>query len=135
MKLKNRISLKTLFVRWNLPFALLLITVLIISSCKDSKNKSSEIALSVDKIETEIEKNNIVSSHEAKGLNLLRQMISSSELDKEIINSVQDYTNAANHTKLSREIVHIFNLIQEQGNITDNDMEALDHLMSLISIK
>lgn len=103
-------------------------------SCKEQKAPSKTIAHSVELIKEGIQEKGLVSPEEAKGLNLLSQMMSGTAVDPDLVDKVQTYMDAANPSNLTKEIITVFDLVQTQGNISDADDKALQELVNMISL-
>jgi hypothetical protein len=104
----------------------------------NSENDQPVSGVLLEKIEAVKEQIQIqgnISNEEEKGIALLVKstMLTSAGVNHELIQDIQTYSNAQNKTKLHQKIVDLFDTIQQQGNITDEEEESLKTLLVLVS--
>ncbi len=135
--IRRNLNLKGIFKsQWILVASAFLLTFV---SCKEQSQISVEtsaksIAQSVKLIKVRIQEKGIVTTEEALGLNLLNRMMTGEGVDHDLVKEVHSYMDASDPSRLSKELINIFDLVQTQGNIADVDEAALKELVALTSL-
>lgn len=84
-------------------------------------------------VKTQIEIQGNVSEDEAKGLDLLLKMIKHNELNQGVISEVQRFISSEYQSKLHEHISAVFEQIQIQGQLSNDEEKALKGLLILTS--
>lgn len=121
----------------------LIFGMLLISSCNDSvteespmlveevENEKSPLINKVKIVKEQIQIQGNVTDHEQKGLDLLLSAIKGTEFDPNLVEEVQAFEATKDKSKLTKKIADVFEQIQIQGNITDEEEKVLKSLLVL----
>ncbi len=97
------------------------------------KNDNTPLIKKVQAVKNQIQIQGSTSEEEYNGLNLLLKIIKQNELDTGLVNEVQAYTSMETKTELVKKICDVFEQIQIQGNISDQENKILKELLILTS--
>ena len=97
---------------------------------KDQDNKLIEKTKAV---KNQIQVQGNANEEEDRGLNLLLKIAKQSDLDMDLVNEVQAYTSIEPKTDLMKKISDVFEQIQAQGTISEEENKALKELLILTS--
>ncbi len=105
------------------------------NSDETNSKEASSLTKKVDAIKAQIQVQGNISNEEEKGLALLVNMVTvkAVEVNQEFIQDVQAYIEAENKTELHQKIADLFDIIQKQGNISDEEEKSLKTLLVLVS--
>ncbi len=84
-------------------------------------------------VKKQIQKQGNVSDYEEKGLALLLSVVKGEKFSQELVDEVKNYTSQTGKSELSRRISDVFEQIQIQGNISDEEEKELKKLLVLTS--
>jgi len=87
----------------------------------------------IKSVKDQIQVQGNISDVEEQGLNLLLAVTKGENLDQNLIDKVSAYTIQQTDSKLVKQISEVFEQIQMQGNITDEENKALKSLLVLTS--
>ena len=122
-----------------------ILCMLVYTSC--SQNNEVETSMTIEEVEgkksplltkiadmkSQIEVQGGVNDNEMKGFELLVRIIKSDKKDNNLITEVHAYQATKNPSKLTSRISDVFEQLQKQGNISDEEYQALKTLMMLTS--
>lgn len=97
------------------------------------KTQNSPLIEKIKAIGNQLRVQGNTNEEEDKGLNLLLRIIKQNELDTELVEEVQSYTNITTKTKLIKEICDVFEQIQIQGQISDEEEKTVKELLIFTS--
>ncbi|TYA69964.1 M56 family metallopeptidase [Seonamhaeicola marinus] len=95
--------------------------------------KKTPLLEKIHAVKTQIAIQGNVSENEENMLNLLLETLKGSEFNQEYINKVNKFLNSKWKSKLENKIAAVFEQIQVQGNISNEEETALKHLLVLTS--
>lgn len=131
-----------------LKYALLIPLVfgmIVYTSCSQTTEVETEIAVEgvegtkstliskIGAMKQQIEIQGNVNDHEMKGFDLLLRTIKGDKKDETLIREIQAYQATKNESTLTSRIVGVFEQIQKQGNISDDEYRTLKTVMMLTS--
>ncbi len=94
-------------------------------------SERSELIAKVEAIKEQVQVQGNVAENEQMGLDLLLKAVSGSELDQQLVVAIQDYTSDENQSTLKKRISDVFEQLQVQGNISNDEEKALKTLLAL----
>jgi hypothetical protein len=94
-------------------------------------NEETPLTKKIRLVYEQIQKQGNISADEEKGLTLLLKTIKGEEFSQKLVDEVVDYTSQANTSELCRRISNVFEQIQIQGNISDEEHKELKKLLVL----
>ncbi|WP_142785066.1 M56 family metallopeptidase [Changchengzhania lutea] len=120
----------------------IILGMLIYTSCSENSKSVDENSAINEEVTTEIiekikaVKNQIqiqgdINETEERGLGLLTQIMKESELNPELVKSVNDYNAMSPKTELVKKISAVFDEIQIHGELSDADVKAIKGLLVL----
>lgn len=116
--------------------------MLVYTSCIQNAKAQVEVAefesnnpiiKKINAIRKQIEIQGHVSDKEEKGLTLLLQIVKGDALNEDFIQKVQAFMSLKNKTKLEEKISDVFEQMQIQGNLNEEEEKALKGLLVLTS--
>ncbi len=87
----------------------------------------------IEAMKSQIEIQGNTTDEENYGFDLLLRTVTGTEFSPEIIKEVQLYTASKNKTPLMQRVTDVFEQIQIQGNVSDDEVKALKILLALIT--
>jgi len=116
--------------------------MLLFSACNDvmgqddtamNEEASSKTPLieKIDVVKEQIQIQGIVNDHEQEGLNLLLAAVKGKEFDPKLVEEVHAYEATKGKSKLTKKIADVFEQIQIQGNINDEEEKTIKSLLVL----
>tara|TARA_R110002167_G_scaffold22899_1_gene81547 strand:+ start:529 stop:2163 length:1635 start_codon:yes stop_codon:yes gene_type:complete len=97
----------------------------------ESKIQDSPLIEKIKAIGKQLQIQGNTSEDEDRGLNLLLKIIKQKYLDLELVEDVQAYTSMEPKTDLMKKISDVFEQIQVQGNISEEENKSLKELLIL----
>ncbi len=122
------------------------IGMLVYTSCIEANNtkdtsynieketqKETPLIKKIKAVKNQIQVQGNVNDNEEKGLKLLLGITKGEAFSQELVNEVQKYTSQASKSELTKKISDVFEQIQVQGNINDEEDMELKKLLVLTS--
>lgn len=103
------------------------------SQLSDGKDKETVLTEKIEAVKHQVEIQGNVTPEEDEGFELLIKLISGTELDMDLVNSIQAYTKRPNKTPLMNTINAVFEQIQVQGELSEYEVKSLKRLLVLTS--
>ncbi|PIV94965.1 MAG: blaR1 peptidase M56 family protein [Flavobacteriaceae bacterium CG_4_10_14_3_um_filter_33_47] len=122
-------------------FGMLVYTSCVQNLYSQEKKIQSDIKMAQDNkliqkikaVKNQIQIQGNTSEEEDKGLNLLLKIVKQNDLDTQLVEEVQAYTSVEPKTDLMLKIVDVFEQIQAQGTISEEENKTLKELLILTS--
>jgi len=87
----------------------------------------------IEAVKSQIEIQGNTTNEEHQGFDLLLRTVTGTELDPELVKEVQLYTASKNKTPLMQKVTEVFEQIQKQGNISDDEEKALKGFLVFVT--
>ena len=100
---------------------------------EESKIQNTPLIEKIKAVKDQIQIQGNTNEEEDRGLNLLLKTVKQSALDMNLVNEVQAYTSMEPKTDLMKKISEVFEQIQVQGNISEEENKTLKELLILTS--
>lgn len=97
------------------------------------ENNETPLTKKIAAIKSQIAVQGNVSKEEEKGLSLLLKIVKEKDLNKGFIKKVQKFMNSNGKSDLEQKIADVFEQIQIQGNVSNEEERALKKLLVLTS--
>ena len=97
----------------------------------DTENGKTPLIQAIGEVKEQMQIQGYASDHEQKGLDLLLQAIKGNEFNPNLVNEVHAYEATKGKSRLTGKIANVFQQIQVQGNITDEEEKTLKSLLVL----
>ncbi|MFH4963400.1 M56 family metallopeptidase [Gaetbulibacter sp. M235] len=95
--------------------------------------QDSPLIQKIKAVKSQIQVQGNTNEEEDRGLNLLLKIAKQSDLDMDLVNEVQAYTSKEPKTDLTKKISDVFEQIQMQGSISEEENKTLKELLILTS--
>ncbi|WP_298494126.1 M56 family metallopeptidase [uncultured Algibacter sp.] len=96
-------------------------------------DKESPLIKKIKSVKHQIQVQGNLNENEEKGLNLLLKITKGENFDQGLVNQVRDYTSQQADSELVKMISEVFEQIQMQGNVSDEENKELKGLLVLTS--
>ena len=93
----------------------------------------SQLIEKINAVKGQIEIQGNTTDEEHKGFDLLLRTVTGTEFDPELVKEIQAYTASENKTALMQKVTDVFEQIQIQGNISDEEEKALKGFLVLVT--